>query len=176
MVGEVQGEQQHGPLPGSRNVFGRRHADLEPGPGEHPWASRVAWEPDDVVTASTCAPACRARRMAASVSAVSPDWLIAIQRDRGPLRSLDPGSGTPTPPPLPLVRGPTARARVLAHQTGMVRGTAGYDDHLPDVPDGVGSEAKPIKNDPPVGAHPLGEGVGQGGLGCSWISSSMNVS
>ncbi len=45
----------------------------------------------------------------------------------------------------------------------MVRGAAGDDDHLPDVPDGVGSEAKPIKNDPPVRAHPLGEGVGEGG-------------
>ena len=55
--------------------------------------------------------------------------------------------------------------RVLAHQAGVVRGAAGDDDHLLDVPDGVRSEAKPLKNDAPVRARPLGEGVGQrGGL------------
>ena len=49
-----------------------------------PSASRVAWEPTMFVTASTLAPARRAKRMAASVSAVSPDWLMATHKVLGP--------------------------------------------------------------------------------------------
>ena len=45
-----------------------------------PSASRVAWLPMMLVTASTLAPLSRASRMAASVSAVSPDWVIPITR------------------------------------------------------------------------------------------------
>ena len=47
-----------------------------------PSASRVAWLPMMFVTASTFAPFSRARRMAASVSAVSPDWEMPITRSR----------------------------------------------------------------------------------------------
>ena len=43
-----------------------------------PSASRVACEPMMLVSASTVAPRSRARRMAASVSAVSPDWVMPI--------------------------------------------------------------------------------------------------
>ncbi len=50
-----------------------------------PSASRVAWEPIMFVTASTVAPRSRARRIAASVSAVSPDWEIPMTRSPGPM-------------------------------------------------------------------------------------------
>ena len=43
-----------------------------------PSASRVACEPTTFVTASTFAPRSRARRIAASVSAVSPDCVIPM--------------------------------------------------------------------------------------------------
>ena len=49
-----------------------------------PSASRVACEPMMFVTASTFAPRSCARRMAASVSAVSPDWVMPTTRSRGP--------------------------------------------------------------------------------------------
>ena len=42
--------------------------------------SRVAWLPITLVTASTLAPPSRARRIAASVSAVSPDWVMPMTR------------------------------------------------------------------------------------------------
>ena len=45
-----------------------------------PSASRVAWLPWMFVMASTVAPRSRARRIAARVSAVSPDWEIPITR------------------------------------------------------------------------------------------------
>ena len=45
-----------------------------------PSESRVAWLPITLVTASTLAPDWRARRIAASVSAVSPDWVMPITR------------------------------------------------------------------------------------------------
>ena len=47
-------------------------------------ASRVACEPITFVTARTVAPRSRARRIAASVSAVSPDWVMPITRSPGP--------------------------------------------------------------------------------------------
>ena len=47
-------------------------------------ASRVAWLPMMLVTAITFAPRSRASRIAASVSAVSPDWVIPITRSSGP--------------------------------------------------------------------------------------------
>ena len=47
-----------------------------------PSESRVAWLPWMFVTASTFAPRSRARRIAASVSAVSPDCEIPITRSR----------------------------------------------------------------------------------------------
>ncbi len=53
-----------------------------------PSASRVACEPMTVVTASTCAPRSRASRMAASVSAVSPDCEIPTTRSPGPITGL----------------------------------------------------------------------------------------
>ena len=53
-----------------------------------PSESRVACEPITLVTASTVAPRSRARRMAASVSAVSPDWEIPITRSPGPTTGL----------------------------------------------------------------------------------------
>ena len=43
-------------------------------------ASRVAWLPITLVIASTLAPPSRASRIAASVSAVSPDWVMPITR------------------------------------------------------------------------------------------------
>ena len=46
-------------------------------------ASRVAWLPMMLVSASTGEPASRASRMAASVSAVSPDWVMPITRVSG---------------------------------------------------------------------------------------------
>ena len=49
-----------------------------------PSASRVACEPITLVIASTAAPRSPASRMAASVSAVSPDWEIPITRSPGP--------------------------------------------------------------------------------------------
>jgi hypothetical protein len=49
-----------------------------------PSASRVAWEPMTLVIASTFAPRSRARRMAASVSAVSPDWEMPMTRSPSP--------------------------------------------------------------------------------------------
>ncbi len=45
-----------------------------------PSESRVAWLPMTFVTASTLAPRSRASRMAARVSAVSPDWVMPITR------------------------------------------------------------------------------------------------
>ena len=47
-----------------------------------PSESRVAWLPWMLVIASTVAPRSRASRMAASVSAVSPDCEIPITRSR----------------------------------------------------------------------------------------------
>jgi hypothetical protein len=47
-----------------------------------PSASRVAWLPMTLVIASTFAPFSRASRIAASVSAVSPDCEIPITRSR----------------------------------------------------------------------------------------------
>ena len=47
-------------------------------------ASRVAWLPMMLVIASTVAPRSRASRIAASVSAVSPDWVIPITRSSDP--------------------------------------------------------------------------------------------
>ena len=47
-------------------------------------ASRVAWLPIMLVTASTVAPRSRANRIAASVSAVSPDWVMPITRSSAP--------------------------------------------------------------------------------------------
>ena len=47
-------------------------------------ASRVAWLPMMLVSAITLAPRSRASRIAASVSAVSPDWVIPITRSSGP--------------------------------------------------------------------------------------------
>ena len=49
-----------------------------------PSASRVACEPTTLVTARTLAPRSRASRIAASVSAVSPDWVMPMTRSRGP--------------------------------------------------------------------------------------------
>ena len=49
-----------------------------------PSASRVACEPMTLVTASTCAPRSRASRIAASVSAVSPDWEMPMTRSPSP--------------------------------------------------------------------------------------------
>ena len=49
-----------------------------------PSASRVACEPTMLVIASTRAPRSRASRIAASVSAVSPDWVMPITRSPGP--------------------------------------------------------------------------------------------
>ena len=51
-------------------------------------ASRVAWEPIAFVIASTLAPRSAARRMAARVSAVSPDCDIPITRSPGPTTGL----------------------------------------------------------------------------------------
>ena len=53
-----------------------------------PSASRVAWLPRMLVIASTCAPRLRASRIAASVSAVSPDWEMPITRSSGPTTGL----------------------------------------------------------------------------------------
>ncbi len=53
-----------------------------------PSASRVAWEPMMFVIASTVAPRARAVRIAASVSAVSPDWEMPITRSPGPTTGL----------------------------------------------------------------------------------------
>ena len=53
-----------------------------------PSASRVACEPMMLVTASTLAPRERASRIAASVSAVSPDWVMPITRSPGPTIGL----------------------------------------------------------------------------------------
>ncbi len=47
-----------------------------------PSESRVAWLPWMFVIASTFAPRSRASRMAASVSAVSPDWEMPMTRSR----------------------------------------------------------------------------------------------
>ena len=49
-----------------------------------PSASRVAWEPITFVMAITLAPRSLARFIAASVSAVSPDWLTKIPSVPGP--------------------------------------------------------------------------------------------
>ena len=53
-----------------------------------PSASRVACEPMMFVIASTFAPRSRAVRIAASVSAVSPDCEIPITRSPGPTMGL----------------------------------------------------------------------------------------
>ena len=53
-----------------------------------PSASRVAWLPITFVSASTRAPRERASRIAASVSAVSPDWVIPITRSRSSTTGL----------------------------------------------------------------------------------------
>ncbi len=45
-----------------------------------PSASRVAWLPITLVIAITRAPLSRARRIAARVSAVSPDWVMPTTR------------------------------------------------------------------------------------------------
>jgi len=81
--GQTQGEeQQGGDLGGVR--LGRRHADLEPARVKKTKsASRVAWLPMMLVRASTGEPAARARRIAASVSAVSPDCVMPITRVSG---------------------------------------------------------------------------------------------
>ena len=50
--------------------------------------SRVAWLPITFVMASTVAPASRASRIAASVSAVSPDCEMPITRSSGPTTGL----------------------------------------------------------------------------------------
>ena len=47
-------------------------------------ASRVAWLPMMLVSAITFAPRSLASRIAASVSAVSPDWVIPITRSSEP--------------------------------------------------------------------------------------------
>ena len=46
-------------------------------------ASRVAWLPITLQIASTFEPPSRARRIAASVSAVSPDWVMPMTRSLG---------------------------------------------------------------------------------------------
>ena len=46
-------------------------------------ASRVAWLPITLQTASTFEPPSFASRIAASVSAVSPDWVIPMTRSLG---------------------------------------------------------------------------------------------
>ena len=53
-----------------------------------PSASRVAWAPITLVTARTRAPPCRAVRIAASVSAVSPDCEMPMTRSSGPTTGL----------------------------------------------------------------------------------------
>ena len=53
-----------------------------------PSASRVACEPMPFVSASTVAPRSRASRIAASVSAVSPDCEIPTTRSPGPITGL----------------------------------------------------------------------------------------
>jgi hypothetical protein len=53
-----------------------------------PSASRVICDPIALVSASTRAPRSEARRMAASVSAVSPDCEMAITRSPGPMTGL----------------------------------------------------------------------------------------
>ena len=53
-----------------------------------PSASRVTCEPITFVIASTAAPRSFALRIAASVSAVSPDWEIPITRSPGPTTGL----------------------------------------------------------------------------------------
>ena len=53
-----------------------------------PSASRVACAPMTLVTASTAAPRERAVRIAASVSAVSPDWEMPMTRSSGPTTGL----------------------------------------------------------------------------------------
>ena len=53
-----------------------------------PSASRVACEPMPFVSASTVAPRSRASRIAASVSAVSPDWEMPITSSPGPVTGL----------------------------------------------------------------------------------------
>ena len=69
--------------------LGRGDADLEPGAGEEHGvgvARRLAAH--DVGDASTVAPRSRASRIAASVSAVSPDWVMPITRSPGPTTGL----------------------------------------------------------------------------------------
>ncbi len=53
-----------------------------------PSASRVACDPMPFVSASTVAPRFDASRIAASVSAVSPDWEIPTTRSPGPITGL----------------------------------------------------------------------------------------
>ena len=83
-----------------------------------PSASRVAWQPMMLVSASTGAPASRARRIAARVSAVSPDWVMAITRARG--RAPGCGSGTRWPGRPPPACAPScsiAYGRSGRHET-----------------------------------------------------------
>ena len=91
-------------------------------------ASRVAWLPMTFVMASTVAPRSRASRIAASVSAVSPDCEIPITRSSGPTHGVA----------VAVLRRDVhldrhARPlldRVPADEAGVVRGPAG-DDHDP---------------------------------------------
>ena len=53
-----------------------------------PSASRVACEPWTFVMARTWAPRSLARRIAASVSAVSPDWVMPTTRSPSPTTGL----------------------------------------------------------------------------------------
>ena len=100
-------------------------------------ASRVAWLPCMLVSATTCAPRSRASRIAASVSAVSPDCVMPITRSSGPTR--DRGSGTRRRRPSRPARGPVLD-RVATDEAGVVGGAAGDDDHPPQVRRPLGGE------------------------------------
>ena len=115
------------------------------------------------VTASTFAPRSLARRMAASVSAVSPDWVMPITRSPAPTTGIA----------VAVLRGDVhldrdARPlleRVAADQAGVVGGPAGDDDDAVAVAqEGVVDRAEPVEVDA-VGADRavgdrLGDGVG----------------
>ena len=135
-------------------------------------ASRVAWLPMMLVTASTLAPPSRARRIAASVSAVSPDWVIPITRsfaptDRVAVAVLG-GDVHLDRDPRPLLD------RVAADEAGVVGGAAG-DDHDPlDVAQEVVVELDVGEVDPVV-VGSRSAIVSATASGCSWISFSMKV-